>query len=290
MLNIVSPRRSLSAQRLNILCVLSGLILSACGIAAAPPASAGSGQNFVTVTADLGALPTSTPFQPMTATLGPLESPTPMPTFTPLPPSDTPLPTLEFTATTLPSPTAPPPSARTQYTMFALLDYYDHQVAVDETVKYTNQTGVSLSELVMAVEPNLRGGFTIENILLDGAPLNYDLNGQRLTVSLPQSLAPNAQATLAMRFRIAIPSKIREHPYGYDANQVNLTDWYPFIVPYNNGWILHDPWHLGEHLVYDAADFEVNVRTTDSGIIFAASGVDEPNGDWTRYRLVGART
>ena len=290
MLNIVSPRRSLSAQRLNILCVLSGLILSACGIAAAPPASAGSGQNFVTVTADLGALPTSTPFQPMTATLGPLESPTPMPTFTPLPPSDTPLPTLEFTATTLPSPTAPPPSARTQYTMFALLDYYDHQVAVDETVKYTNQTGVSLSELVMAVEPNLRGGFTIENILLDGAPLNYDLSGQRLTVSLPQPLAPNAQATLAMRFRIAIPSKIREHPYGYDANQVNLTDWYPFIVPYNNGWILHDPWHLGEHLVYDAADFEVNVRTTDSGIIFAASGVDEPNGDWTRYRLVGART
>ena len=51
--------------------------------------------------------------------------------------------------------------------MFALLDYYGHQLAVDETVRYTNQTGVSLSELVMAVEPNLRGGFTLENILLE---------------------------------------------------------------------------------------------------------------------------
>jgi hypothetical protein len=153
--------------------------------------------------------------------------------------------------------------------MFALLDYFGHQLAVDETVKYTNQTGVSLNELVMAVEPNLRGGFTLETILLDGTALNYDLSGQKLTVFLPQPLAPDAQMTLAMRFRIAIPSKIQEHPYGYDANQINLTDWYPFIVPYSNGWVLHDPWNVGEHLVYDASDFEVNVRTTDSGIIFA---------------------
>ncbi|HVF25370.1 MAG TPA: hypothetical protein VNA23_05740, partial [Anaerolineales bacterium] len=151
-------------------------ILSSCGIApaAAPPAP------LVMVTADQGALPTPTPFQPANATVPPPELPTLISTFTPLPPTDTPLPTLEFTATTLPSPTAPAPSARTQYTMFALLDYYNHQLAVDETVTYTNQTGVPLGELVMAVEPNLRGGFTLENILLDATPLNYDLNGQRL--------------------------------------------------------------------------------------------------------------
>jgi len=161
---------------------------------------------------------------------------------------------------------------------------------VDETIRYTNQTGVSLNELVMAVEPNLKGGFTLENILLDAVSLTYDLSGQRLTVYLPQPLAPNAQANLAMRFRIAIPAKAKEHPYGYDSSQVNLTDWYPFIVPYNNGWILHDAWHLGEHLVYDASDFEVNVKTIDTGITIAASGLDEPNGEWTRYRLLGART
>ena len=108
-----------------------------------------------------------------------------------------------------------------------------HQLAVDETIRYTNQTGVTLSELVLAVEPNLRGGFTLENILLDGSSLTYDLSGQRLTVYLPQPLAPGAQVTLAMRFRISIPPKIKEHPYGYDVDQVNLTDWYPFVVPYS---------------------------------------------------------
>jgi len=163
---------------------------------------------------------------------------------------------------------------------------------VDETIRYTNQTGITLGEFVLAVEPNLRDGFSLENIMLDGNPLTYDLSGQRLTVSLPQSLAPNAQTTLTMRFRISIPTKIKDHPYGYDVDQVNLTDWYPFIVPYNNGWILHDPWSLGEHLVYDASDFEVNIKTTQTGVVIAASGLADaqPNGDWTRYRLFGART
>ena len=69
--------------------------------------------------------------------------------------------------------------------------------AVDETVRYTNQTGVTLGEMVMAVEPNLRGGFTLENIMLDGNLLNYDLNGHHLTVYLPQALAPGAQMTLS---------------------------------------------------------------------------------------------
>src|SRR6266487_2721474 len=265
-------------KNLIAFCVLCSLILSSCGIApSAPPPT------LVFVTANPNASPTSTPFQPIGNQV-PVDPPTLVSTFTPVPPTDTPLPTLEFTATTLPSPTPPPLSARTQYTMFVLLDYSGDQVGVDETIRYTNQTGITLGELVLAVEPNLSSGFTLENIMLDGNPLAYELSGQRLTVQLPQSLAPNAQLTLAMRFRIAIPPKVKEHPYGYDVDQVNLTDWYPFIVPYSNGWILHDPWPFGEHLVYDASDFEVNIKIAQTGIVIAASGLadSQPNGEWTR--------
>jgi len=274
----------------NILaCVaVCGLVFSACGILpVAPPPPP-----INLITANPLSSPTSTPFQPVAGTITPFEIPSAtatVPTFTAIPATDTPLPTLEFTATALPLPTSIPASARTQYTLYALLDYYGHQLAVDETILYTNQTGVSLNELVMAVEPNHRGGFSLENILLDSNALNYDLSGHRLTAHLPQPLAPNTQLTLTMRFRIAIPAKIKELPYGYDVDQVNLTDWYPFIVPYSGGWILHDDSYLGEHLVYDASDFDVNVKTTDAGISFATSGVPEPNGEWTRYRLFGAR-
>jgi hypothetical protein len=278
-------------KNIIILCVLCGIILSSCGIAPTAPVP----PTPVLVTADPNALPTPTPFQPIAATLVPLESPTLIPTFTPEPPTNTPLPTFAFTATSLIPPTVPPQTARTQYTLFTLLDYAGHQLAVDETVIYTNQTGVSLNELVLAVEPNLRSGFSLEHILLDGNALTYDLSGQRLTVRLPGALAPNAQATLAMRFSLAIPPKSKDHPYGYDADQANLTDWYPFVVPYNNGWVLHDVSGLGEHLVYDAADFEVNIKTTGVGVTIAASGLEEPASsgsapEWTRYRLSGGRT
>jgi aminopeptidase N len=42
--------------------------------------------------------------------------------------------------------------------------------------------------------------------------------------------------------------------------------------------------------VYDSADLEVNIKTKYAGIILATSGVEEPNGEWTRYRVNGART
>lgn len=262
-------------------------VLTACSL----PSALAAPPSLVLVTANPSALPSSTPFQPVGNQI-PVDAPTLAATFTPLPPTDTPLPTLEFTATPLVSPTAPIPATRTQYTLYALLDYAGHEMAVDETIRYTNQTGIPLSEIVMAVEPNLRGGFNIENIMLDGNPLTSDLDGQRLTIPLPQPLAPGAQITLSMRFRLSIPAKIKEHPYGYDVDQVNLTDWYPFVVPYSNGWLLHDPASVGEHLVYDASDFEVNIRTTQTGVVIAASGLAdaEPNGEWRRYRLEGART
>ncbi len=267
---------------IHAIIVIFILILSACGIApAAPPPPTVS-----LITANPNASATPTPFQPI---IQPTATAT-VPTFTVLPPTDTPPPTLAFTATPLPPPVIPSASARTQYTLYALLDYYNHQLAADETILYTNQTGTPLNELVLAVEPNSRGGFSLENIQLNGNALNYDLTSHRMTVFLPEALQPNAQLTLTMRFRIALPAKIKEHPYGFDVDQVNLTDWYPFVVPYSNGWVLHDESYVGEHLVYDAADFEVNVRTTEGDIKFATSGVPEPNGEWTRYRLFGART
>ena len=74
---------------------------------------------------------------------------------------------------------------------------------------------------------------------------------------------------------------------------MNLTNWYPFVVPYINGeWVLHEPWYYGEHLVYDAADYEVNLKFTDPATapIVARSGVPEQQADFTRYTITSART
>lgn len=276
--------------------------LSSCALPTEEPAASFPTLNLVTANPNASATPT--PFQPA------VESFTPSPTMT-LPPSMTPLPspTDSIAPTLTPAQTATnapasipvtaspvPASTRPQYTFYVLFDYPGRQLAVDETIRYTNQTGTSLSDIVLAVEANLSANsFSLETLFLDGSSPNYELNGHRLTVFLPQPLDPGSTINLSMRYRIAIPPKHFNYPHGYLGYQVNLTDWYPFVVPYNGGWVLHDPWGFGEHLVYDAADFEVNMQVTGENVIVAASAPPEPvstgsTGEWTRYRLYGART
>ena len=81
--------------------------------------------------------------------------------------------------------------------------------------------------------------------------------------------------TLGINFKLNIPAKSSTGIFGYDFNQINLVDWYPFVVPYINGWVLHDPMPFGEHLVYDASDIELNLKT-GSDVIVAASAPSEP--------------
>ncbi len=253
---------------------------------------------FILVTQDPNASPTPTPFQPSggsdnlvpSFTPAPEASPTFTITFTP-PPTFTPIPTIQPSSGGNTGAPQPSTSSRTNYILYADLDFNARIIAVDETIRYYNTTGVSLSDIVLSVQPNRYGSaFTLNSISQDSTALtNYTLRDQRLTVTLPQSLQPGAATTLILNFKINIPAKNGDAIFGHDFNQINLIDWYPFVVPYSNGWVLHDPTSFGEHLVYDASDIELNIRT-GADVILAASAPAEQNGEWTRYRIYGART
>ncbi len=257
---------------------------------------------FLLVTQDPNASPTPTPFQPS----GGID--TPLPTFTQVPPVTetptvtlTPIPTLTPTLTPIPpapvvvpvTTAAPQPvnPSRTNYIFSAVLDFDAHTLDVDETIRYYNNTGVALSDIVLSVQPNRYGGaFSLFSVFQDNVALTtYSLNGQRLALNLPQALQSGSATTLGIKFKINIPAKASDGLFGYDFNQIDLVDWYPFVVPYVNGWVLHDPMSFGEHLVYDASDIELNLKT-DSNVVVAASAPAEQNGEWTRYRLYSART
>ena len=292
----------------RIFLILGMWIVAACAPAQPEPVFS----PFILVTLDPNATPTATPFQPeanlaaptprflVPADTGVPPSPTATLSPSPIPPSATP----QIAATSSGSldggaivhndgsnPALPPASSRTNYILYTTLDFPNRTVDVDETIRYHNTTGTQLSELVLSIQPNRYGNcLNISSIQQDGAELtSYDMDGQRLTINLPLSLQPDAVTTLTIRFTLNLPAKRANGLFGYDFNQVNLVDWYPFIVPYGQGWILHDPLTYGEHLVYDSADYEVNLKT-DAGVIVAASAPGESNGDWTRYRLYGART
>jgi len=220
--------------------------------------------------------------------------------FLTLPVTDTPA-----APTETPQPTGTPLPAleRAKYTLNTLIDYDAKTVTVDQTILYPNLSGNQLASLVIAVVPNLwDGSFTLNSLAIDGQPITtYTLNGQRLDIPLASILPVNGTTEIQLQYTLTLPFAEQEDPgisrpriYGYTSRQINLVNWYPFVVPNINGeWTLHDPWFYGEHLVYDSADYEVNLKFADPATapIVASSGVPEalPDGS-THYTLNSART
>ena len=229
---------------------------------------------------------------------------TPVPPSATVSPSETPIPT----ETTVPSPTPiPVPSLeRPQYVMDLQLNYSNKSALVNQTITYPNWTGEVLNSLVLAVEPNLwTGGFSLNSLAVDGQPVtNYTLVplSQRLEVPLPKSLPAGGTTTIIISYGLILPkmqaysdpNEVRPQIYGYSERQLNLVEWYPFVVPYENGeWILHNPWYYGEHLVYDVADFDVTVTFTDGSTPeIASSGAEMVSGTEgsRRFKLEAGRT
>jgi peptidase M1-like protein len=195
------------------------------------------------------------------------------------------------------------PLARPQYAIAVKLDYPDHFVSATQTILYPNLSSETLNDILLAVVPNLwTDCFTLNNLSLNDVPISdYVLSGQRLTVKLSTPLAAGETLKIGVDYTLTLPEIIAPNPteqrpriFGYTSRQTNLVNWYPFVVPYmpSQGWLLHDPWYYGEHLVYDAADFDVSV-SFESGTtipIVAASGEEQTRADGSlRYLLPRGR-
>lgn len=181
------------------------------------------------------------------------------------------------------------------------MNYATKAATVNETITYPNWTGETLNDLVLAVEPNLwSGGFSLKSLTIDDQLItNYTLENlsQRLEVLLPKPLQPSETIKIAITYGLILPqmqaylnasNDVRPQIYGYSEKQVNFVDWYPFVVPYipGQGWLLHNPWFYGEHLVYDEADFDVTVTLTGANPQVAASGAED-NPPPTTITLTG---
>jgi hypothetical protein len=232
-----------------------------------------------TITPNLSALPTLTPFG-LADNITTNTTPEPEITETGSPSSlSTQNPALVFT-----------PSI---YKINANFDYANHYLSVDETIFYQNATGVPLNNLVLAVEPNLwKKCFVLEYLSADDRSAGaLVINGDRLDVPLETPLLPGGKLNLKMHFDLLLPEADIHQIFGYNSRQTNLVDWYPFIVPYSNGWLLHAPAEVGEHLVYDTATFDVTLTLSGETVqVTLAAGVPgEVNGSTWHYFLENAR-
>lgn len=202
--------------------------------------------------------------------------------------------TLQVTQQT---PTRIPIPAREKYILNTNIDYDNHRVVVDEIILYPNHTNQNLDSLTLVISANFwQNCFDLVSLKVDGIPItNYSLIGHRLDVPLPTQLASDSVTQLDLTFNLSLPymdqvNSQRARIFGYSDIQINLVNWYPFVVPLINGeWAIREPWSHGEYLVYPIADFEVDLTfaNPDNAPIVAASGFPESS---TRYTLSAART
>jgi len=222
-------------------------------------------------------IPASTVFPPTTNTSTPLS--TSIPTF--------------------PPPTPIPIPERPLYHLTTTFDYDHHFLSVDQTITYPNPTGARLDLLTLAIAANLwLNCFKLGSITADDIPVtNFALSRHRLDIPLPTPLEPDAIIKIDLRYSLFLPYldqvySYRARIFGYGELQTNLTNWYPFVVPYIDGeWVIHEPWSHGEYLVYPLADFVVDLKfvNPENAPVIAASGAPEPNGEYTRYTLTKGR-
>lgn len=199
-----------------------------------------------------------------------------------------------------PTPTLQPAPRLTEYSLDVVFDYTMQHLSVDETVLYTNNSPVPISQMQFMVDANLFPScFSLESLVIgDGVSVtNYAVNSNTLTIPLPAPLAPGEQVRLLIKFTLILPFSqdytSRPVPFGYTARQTNLVDWYPTLPPFDevNGWQINPPGYYGETNVYDLANYSVNIHIINppADLIIAASSLPEINEGNYHYRYENAR-
>lgn len=240
-----------------------------------------------TVTSNPNATSTPTPFGPGLETATNTVVPTSIQAAAPTP---------NVTPTAVLTPAPAPVFVPATYTLNVTLDYGGHMLAVDETVDYPNSTGDTLNNLVLAVEPALwKDCFVPGSTTVNGQAIsNARLKGDRLEIPLSAVLLPDTSLEFYIHFELHLPAADVYHVFGFNDTQVNLVDWYPFIVPYvpGQGWLLHAPANVGEHLVYDDQILDMTLHLSDPNFqgVVAASAVGEKISYGWHFQLNNVRS
>ncbi|GAB4580005.1 MAG: M1 family metallopeptidase [Anaerolineales bacterium] len=231
----------------------------------------------------------------------PTLTPSPLPLLPSSPPplvSPTSPPPLTSTPSPTPTPTTPPPTPlpnTTQYDLRATLDYAAKHLTVAQTIHYYNDTGETLQELLLVVEPNwLEGVFHLDQFTWeDATPIgNWTLTGNLLRVPMLEPLAPGTARTLLVTYRLILPAQAGL--LGFDLRGINLGNWYPFIPPYKPGvgWLAYQKGWVGEHFSHALAGYTVTLTVTNAPAILtvAASAPVEQEGETYHFYLPLARS
>ncbi|MFX1576133.1 MAG: M1 family metallopeptidase [Promethearchaeota archaeon] len=176
----------------------------------------------------------------------------------------------------------------TNYTIFAVLQDWNHIVMANTTIAYVNQADVSFSELYFHLYPNAfqpLGSIEVFNVSYNSHSLSYLITGEDQTIlevdlvsgSGPGVLSPGGILTLVISWQVTVPeSQDRfgwyERTDPFDFLGYNLGNWHPIVAVYDErGWDTKPYSFMGESFYSDVATYNVSLTVPDDYIV-AATG------------------
>ncbi|MCP4523926.1 MAG: hypothetical protein GY828_06955 [Candidatus Gracilibacteria bacterium] len=177
-------------------------------------------------------------------------------------------------------------SNNTQYNIHAELLYDTKTLSVSQKINYVNKTDRVTYSVPLILDKNRTqdvfclGGIYDENNVLFS---DYTYEGDSLLIQVEKGINPGERMKFYMQYKVDIPEA--SYDFGtYTEKQIRLTDWYPFIPPYQEGvFIQNAASKHGEFHAYDVSDFEIQFDLNSKYNLTVAASEKEYSQSATTY-------
>lgn len=186
------------------------------------------------------------------------------------------------------------------YDLDVNLGYDAHMADVQQTVTLLNDSTDEWAEVVFQVAPAYwEDMFQLHDVTVtlagDVQTAVFDWQQTILRVQMPRLVMTGEAVAVTLAYHLDLPLLDPtgwgpEGNAGWDSDLIQMGDWYPTVVPYENdmGWQTWDYWPVGDPVINRLADFAVTVHAPPS-VTVAAPGLMLQGSDTWQYRLDNAR-
>ncbi len=164
------------------------------------------------------------------------------------------------------------PQSNSEYEIKVSFNYGLQQASVKQQIIYSNALPQTINSFLLACDPlRYKSAINIKEVFVNEQAADVEIGSYWLKINLKDPLLQGEGVTINISFELSLPpipepaDDRKPAIFGYTPLQSNFADWYPMIVPRdeNGQWILHDPWYYGEYLVYDLANYSIDIKIED---------------------------
>jgi hypothetical protein len=149
--------------------------------------------------------------------------------------------------------------SRPSYQISAVIDTSRAVVDVQESVVFTNWTGMPLSSLVFRLPPAEIGGVSVSRATATNQSGEASLSSAVLEIPVQPAIRPGERAQVDLAFSVNVPR--RAGRLGLTSEAITLGNWFATLNVHRGDWDRRPYTDVGDAFFTEVADFTLDVDT-----------------------------